>query len=323
MAEKDDGHRGRVVVASAAVLVIGGVVALVWAVLALGAHHGADTASDTTIVGSTPSRAISSSVAARRPGGAGGSGGLSPKPTSAAAPGPTRGPLIVVALGDSVPAATTCDCHGYPDLLGQSLRRSTGRSVAVHNDATDGWTTSDVENDLNSAQTSADLSHANLVIVEVGANDFDLGRVGDPGCLPAATSECWAATLTALRTGLTTVVAGIRRADTRPDVQVVLLGYWNVTVDGDVGHAQGQDFVTGSDALTRAVNETIATVAGAARATYVDAYSPFKNDPSLRLTTALLGDGDHLSARGHAIMAAGILSALTTDGVVADLTTAP
>ncbi|MEO6998451.1 MAG: GDSL-type esterase/lipase family protein, partial [Terracoccus sp.] len=86
-------------------------------------------------------------------------------------------PLTLVGLGDSVPSATTCGCTGYVELLGQSLHNATQRPVVVHNDAVGGWTTSDVEQDLRSGQTATDLSHADLVTVEIGANDFDLGRV--------------------------------------------------------------------------------------------------------------------------------------------------
>src|SRR6478735_3534611 len=244
--------------------------------------------------------------------------GRLPSPTAASPAGPAvNDPLTVVALGDSVPSAGSCDCTGYVERLSASLRRATGRPVTVHNDATGGWTTADVEKDLTSPSTSRHLSNADLVIVEVGANDFDLDRVDDPACLPASTSSCWRSTMSDLRAGLAQIVSDIRTADRNPEVHIAVVGYWNVTVDGAVGQSRGDAFVTGSDDLTRAVNSTIARVASTLNAVYVDAYSPLKGDGSLDPTSALLNDGDHPNAKGHAIIAKAVLDALTSAGAVA------
>ena len=131
----------------------------------------------------------------------------------------------------------------------------------VHNDANGGWTTADVADDLGSAPTRAHLAGADLVLVEVGANDFNLDRVDDRACFPAAGSACWSSTVAGLRDGLTRVIQAIRGIDHRPDLRIALLGYWNITVDGSVGRALGENFVLGSDELTRLVNETVQQVA--------------------------------------------------------------
>lgn len=264
---------------------------------------------------SSPTGTPSTTVTTSRP---------APTSTTDAGTGPAAAePLTLVGLGDSVPAASTCGCTGYVELLGQSLHSATQRAVVVHNDAVGGWTTSDVEQDLRSGQTATDLSHADLVTVEIGANDFDIDQVDDPACLPVVTSPCWADTLTGLRTGLTDIVSGIRDIDANPDVRIALIGYWNVTLDGDVGAARGRAFVAGSDALTRAVNATIAAVATGSHSVYVDAYSPLKGTGSLDPTSALLDDGDHLDAKGHAILATAVLGALSAAGVVTALTPSP
>ncbi|MCU1538388.1 MAG: hydrolase family protein [Humibacillus sp.] len=229
-------------------------------------------------------------------------------------------PLTIVALGDSVPSATTCDCTGYVEGLGATLHGLTGRPVTVHNDATDGFTTADVDQDLSSPSTSSHLSRADLVVVEVGANDFDLDTVDDPSCLPATSSPCWAATMADLRAGLAAIVTKVRSLDARPDLRIAVVGYWNVTVDGAVGEARGEAFVTGSDALTRAVNAAIEGTAEDLDAVYVDAYTPLKGDGSADPTTALLDDGDHPNAKGHAIIAAAVLGALRSAGAVAGWT---
>jgi lysophospholipase L1-like esterase len=249
----------------------------------------------------------------------------SPTPTPIPSPtGPTTAtPLTVVALGDSVPSATNCNCEGYVEQLGTLLHRATRRPVAVHNDASGGGTSADLARDLQTPAIVQDLRHADLVIIEVGANDFSLDRVDDPACLPVEKSACWSTTMDNLRTGLTRIVSNIRAIDRSPQVRVAVAGYWNITVDGAVGAARGDAFVTGSDALTKAVNTTIAGVAATLHAIYVDAYTPFKGDGSLDPTSALLDDGDHPNAKGHALLAKAVLDALTSARAVAAWTPAP
>ena len=250
---------------------------------------------------------------------------IEPPTASSARPGapaksstPRMGPLVVVGLGDSVPSATTCDCSGYVETLGGHLGRATGRATVVHNDAVGGWTSADVEHDLAQGSTQADLLHADLVIVEVGANDLDLRRVDDPSCLPAATSGCWDDTVTDLRAALFRIVDAVRRSDANPALRVAVLGYWNVSVDGAVGRSLGNDYVAGSNDLTRLVNETVADVARQTGTVYVDAYTPFKGPAGLRDPTGdLLDDGDHPNASGHALLADAAYAALDSAGAVA------
>ena len=226
-------------------------------------------------------------------------------------------PLHVVALGDSVPAAALCHCAGYVEQLTTMLQRATHRPGVVRNDAVGGWTTADVEQDLRGPGTSADITRADLVVVEVGANDFDLSRVDDPACLPAAGSPCWSETLANLRSGLTRIISTIRSLDRQDTLRIAVAGYWNVTVDGAVGRQRGPDFVSGSDELTRLVNQTIADVAQHDGALYIDAYAALKGvngdqDP----TANLLDDGDHPNAQGHALLAQELYDTLTAAGAV-------
>ncbi|MEO7446750.1 MAG: SGNH/GDSL hydrolase family protein [Humibacillus sp.] len=238
-------------------------------------------------------------------------------PTPSAAPVPPSGPLTLVGLGDSVPAATTCGCTSFVDLLGSRLEALTGHSWVVHNDSHDAWTTANVEADLATPATRQHLAAADLVVLEVGANDVDLDKVPDPTCFPAAASGCYADTLSALGASLTSIVGQIRALDHRPDLRIALLGYWNVTVDGQVGQQRGDDFVVGSDDLTKEVNATIEQVAVSTRAVYVDAYTPLKGASGTRDPTGdLLADGDHLDASGHARMAATIVTRLERDGAL-------
>ena len=194
----------------------------------------------------------------------------------------------------------------------------TGRTPTVHNDATDGWATADVVADLDSTHTRHDLIGADLVLVEVGANDFDFDGVDDPTCFPAATSPCWNTTVEAMKRGLARIVRTVDAVDANPALRVAVVGYWNLTVDGAVGRGRGPDFVRGSDELTRVVNAAIASVAETNGATYVDAYAPLKGDGSLDATGHLLDDGDHPNQSGHRLLMQAILSALDADGAVTD-----
>src|SRR5215467_3749072 len=66
----------------------------------------------------------------------------------AAASAPARG-LSIVALGDSVPRGTNCDCRPYPPLTADGLGSLTRKKVAIANDSVAGYTTSDVLQQLS------------------------------------------------------------------------------------------------------------------------------------------------------------------------------
>ncbi|MEO7129796.1 MAG: SGNH/GDSL hydrolase family protein, partial [Dermatophilaceae bacterium] len=231
------------------------------------------------------------------------------------------GPLRVVALGDSVPSGYGCPCAGYVADLGTTLRDLTHRPTDVHNDAQGGWTTADVLANLMIEPTRTDLAGADLVLIQVGANDFDTSKIGDQTCFPVASSPCWASTLADLRSGLTQISHDIRMIDPSHEPRILMIGYWNITVAGAVGLAQGPQFVDGSDALTKVVNDTIEAVAAQSHAVYVDAYTGFNGEDGSRDPTEdLLGDGDHPDAEGNAILLQAVLGALTRSGAIAGWT---
>lgn len=78
--------------------------------------------------------------------------------------------------------------------------------------------------------------------------------------------------------------------------------------------------MTGSDALTSSVNQTIHEVAAATGSIYIDTYPPLKGpsgqpDP----TPDLLEDGDHPNATGHPILAAAVMAGLELTGALKSL----
>lgn len=233
-----------------------------------------------------------------------------PTPTGLSAravsrPHTTRLPGPVVVLGDSVPAGTGCGC----DAFGPLLARRIGAARGVRQHAQDGQTAAELADDLSrGGSLASDLRAASVVTVTVGANDFDSSLADDADCRD---SSCFGPDLTRLRATLHTLL-GRLRALTPPRARVLVTGYWNVFLDGAVAREHGPGYVATSDSLTRLVNSEIATAAGAAGATYVDLYRPFKGDGDVDDTPLLAPDGDHPSAAGHALIARLLAQALSS-----------
>jgi lysophospholipase L1-like esterase len=232
-----------------------------------------------------------------------------PAATSSADPLATPAPVrSVVALGDSVPAGTGCDCTPYVDVLAANLGQVQGTTVTPSNDAVSGETSEGLLAALAQPDVRTDIRNADLVVVQIGANDFDASAVTDASCSSAA---CYVNDLASLRTTLDRILDTVRGL-AGDGAEIVLTGYWNVFLDGAAGQTQGQGYVENSDALTRATNAAIEAVARDHQATYVDIYTPFKGDGSKDDTALLAADGDHPSARGHQVIASAITRAVTS-----------
>lgn len=238
----------------------------------------------------------------------------SPSPSASASPSaspsPTAatGPYRVVGLGDSVPAGNACDCTPYVSTVGQQEAARLGRTATVSNLAQGGLTTDGLAAQLDEASVRSKLARADLVIVTIGANDFDPGLLTESRCQPVTALSCYQGGLSAQRSTLSGVLSRIGTLNATATVLVT--GYWNVFLDGAVGRSQGSTYVRGSNALTLADNAVIASVAAAHGGRYVDIYAPFKGDGSRDDTGLLAADGDHPDAAGHALIARTLLAAL-------------
>src|ERR1700704_5585749 len=92
--------------------------------------------------------------------------------TSAAGSSSQQRPWFVVALGDSVPYGTNCNCTPYPSLTASGLTAKTGQTVTAANDSVAGYTTSDVLHQLRSDAAVIDrVRAADAIEIEIGAND--------------------------------------------------------------------------------------------------------------------------------------------------------
>jgi lysophospholipase L1-like esterase len=92
-----------------------------------------------------------------------------------AAAGGGRSPLTVVALGDSIPAATARECEctlGFVDLFARALAHAAGRPTRVWNLAVPGASSGDLRTSLaRDATLRTAIEHADAVIVAIGHND--------------------------------------------------------------------------------------------------------------------------------------------------------
>jgi len=233
----------------------------------------------------------------------------SPSATPSASP-THSGPYRVVGLGDSVPAGSACDCTSYVSLVGRHEAARLGATASVSNLAQGGLTTGGLWDQLQDSAVRRKIAAADLVIITIGANDFDTDSVADDSC-SAPGLGCFQSTLRQQASQLDAVLKKVDSLLGGRSATVEITGYWNVFLDGDVAAARGADYVRNSVALTKAENAQIAKAAEARAATYVDLFTPFKGASGTKNDTALLaGDGDHPDAAGHRKIAKALESAL-------------
>jgi lysophospholipase L1-like esterase len=206
---------------------------------------------------------------------------------------------LIVALGDSVPRGTNCDCRPYPPLTADDLATSTGRSATATNDAVAGATTASVLGQLNS--DDAVINHvrtADAIEIEVGANDVAYSK----SCATAV--DCYAPELSSLEANLAAIVARARELASRHKLVVVLLDYWSVWLGGQYAVAQGPAYASAAKQMTDKVDSIVKATATETGSYYVDLRAAFKGpDYAYDETHFLSSDGDHSNAAGHAQIA--------------------
>jgi acyl-CoA thioesterase-1 len=199
----------------------------------------------------------------------------------------TPGTPSVVTLGDSVAAGAECGCDPFP------ARYAEGQHAIDVNLAESGATASDVRDELPG--DSGALSRAAEVLIMIGANDV-AGTIDDPTTYPAAAAG--------VRSEVTATIAGIERLHSVP---VIVLGYWNVVLDGRVGRqTYGPDGVRAATRATAMINNALrAAAATDPDARYISTEPAFHGaDGAHDPTDLLAADGDHPNAAGQAAIAA-------------------
>ncbi len=218
-------------------------------------------------------------------------------------------PLHLVGLGDSVMAGTHCACAGIPAEYAEALARRTGRRVLSTNIGANGLVTGDVLGALrHDAHTRALVRSADLVLLDIGANDLEpqLRRWTTASC-PATCFRAPAERMGDRVRQILRVMATLRAA--RPDT-VLVLDYWNVFKDGVVArHQGGRRQLDWSAVVTATANAAICRAAAATGARCVDTVAPFKGDGSADPTHLLAADGDHPNAAGVRRIVASLVAA--------------
>ncbi len=201
----------------------------------------------------------------------------------------------IVALGDSVPRGTNCDCRPYPPLSADDLAAATHRSVTATNDAVAGATSASVLAQLNSDRAVIDrVRTADAIEIEVGANDVSHSQA----C--GTRVDCYAPQLPMLQKNLAAILARAGELTSGHKVSVVLLDYWSVWLGGRYAAEQGTSYVNAAKELTDRVDAIIKAIAGETGSRYVDLRAAFKGpDYAYDETHYLASDGDHPNAAGH------------------------
>lgn len=215
----------------------------------------------------------------------------------------------VVLLGDSVATGAGCGCTPLGPLLARAAARATHRQVEVRSFAQDGLTSAGLLQQVSTDSTTrAALRRATAVTLIIGANDFDSSQAGS-GCNGAG-NACFDADLTTLAKQMPAVLSTVRSL-AGAQAQLLVTGYWNVFLDGQIGASQGRTYQRTSDLLTRRANAVLAAAAQASGGTYVDLYAPFRGDGDRDDTALLAPDGDHPSGQGSQLIARLLASRLT------------
>lgn len=227
-----------------------------------------------------------------------------PSPKSKSKP-QFSGPISVVALGDSVTAGT--GSHSFVNDVATTLAANYKTTARVTNFAADGEATTGLIHDVQYSSRQAALAKADVVVIQIGANDFDESQAQNPGCAPVRTSGCYSAPMATMRSNLAQIVSTVK-AVAKPNAKIVLLGYWNVFKDGFNGSARGTDYVKQGEALARWVNVQMSATASAQHTIYADGYMPFMQVANIQ--DYLEADGDHPNNAGQRLLAKSVLSAL-------------
>lgn len=206
----------------------------------------------------------------------------------------------LVALGDSVPHGTNCDCRPYPELSADGLSASIGKPVTATNDAVAGATTSNLLDQLKTDEgVIGHLHKADIVEIEIGANDVAYSAA----CGTAV--DCYTPRIPTIEKHLDEIVKLAHELTSGHKVLIVLLDYWSVWLGGQYAAAHGDAYVNAAAEVTGRVNAAIKSTAAATGSAYVDLRAAFKGPSySYDETHYLSSDGDHPNAAGHQKIAA-------------------
>ncbi|RZS90275.1 lysophospholipase L1-like esterase [Motilibacter rhizosphaerae] len=217
----------------------------------------------------------------------------------------------VVGLGDSVVSASACGCTGFVERYASGLQGD-GRTTVALNLGVPGSTSADLLHALlHRGRTRDAVRSSSVVVLMSGANDVSAALADYRSGRCSSGSDCFDDVLEQVQTNLARSVRAVRALRGGAWTRILLLDYWNVTVDGAVARQRwGADYRAETDRVTRATNDAICTAARVTHVQCVDTYAPFKGRDGRKDPTPLLAaDGDHPSAAGHQVIARALLEA--------------
>jgi acyl-CoA thioesterase I len=184
-----------------------------------------------------------------------------------------------------------------------SMLSSPGIPVTATNDAVGGYTTSDVLSQLDDPNVDSHVAKADVVELEVGAND-----VGYSASCGSSVS-CYAPKIPTIQQNLDAIIAKVQGLTQGRHFLLVLLDYWSVWLGGQYAQAQGTAYVDAAAEVTDQVNQVIKDAAARTGAAYVDLRAAFKGpDYTYDETHYLAPDGDHPNAAGHQQIATAVVN---------------
>ena len=216
------------------------------------------------------------------------------------------GPLRLVALGDSVPAAQHCPgCLGYVPQLAHDLADATGRRVGYTNLAYGGYTSAATLRLLSTPRAASVVAAADAVVITVGYNDIN-GADAAQAAGSCSGMACYAPVLPGIQQRLRLIVARVRALRGQRPTAIRVTDYYNSWY-GDRAAARahgGTGYWELSRTFTDALNEAITRGAQAAGARVVHLAGAF-NGPDERGDAGrlLAADHDHPNQAGHDLIA--------------------
>lgn len=218
--------------------------------------------------------------------------------------------LHVVVLGDSVATAANCDCDDFGQRATTQLATLLHRPTQLDNLAVGGATTTDVLQLLRRRDAQASLARADLVVIQIGANDFDEADAYTTACLQPKTSGCASQTYATVSANLASIVETVQSISQINRPVVGLMDYWNIFRDGTVAQREGATYAAASRAMSQLFSDDVRTVAHTTGVTFVDATTPLVGDGSKDPTGLLTDDGDHPDDAGQQALADALVDAV-------------
>jgi lysophospholipase L1-like esterase len=206
-------------------------------------------------------------------------------------PGPN-----IVGLGDSVVAAKQCHCPGMLDGYGRLVSNATEEDTIVDNYGLPNATSAVVLDQLGAPAIEATIRGSDVVVIMVGADDFDGAFKKVAAGAPA--KDQYTPVAGRLEANLTHIIGEVRQLHGGQRVPVIVCDYWNVYKDGLVAQREYPAAKrAAAAAATKYANGAIERAASKTGATLLSTYKLFRDGGKL---DPLLGpDGNHPSAVGY------------------------